>query len=361
MKIGLLACSSNTGLGYQTRDFFNYIKCNKTLIYDISTANGMPVDHEWASGSIHKITKGLPTNEECEWLVDDMDLIFVAETPLNYYLFEYARKKCVKIVLQYNYEFLQYIRNMALPVPDVFASPSHWEIQKVKDLGLSRVEYLPVPVVTEFRKPEIKKTVNRILHVAGRPAMHDRNGTSEFLEMIQDKIFLLSEYRHIQFKICMQKPREANTIALYEKMRPRIEKAKHQLGERLEIVWDAENQDQMFGDSDMMVLPRKYGGLCLPLWEAMSYGLPVIMTKIAPNDAVLPDNWLAKSSFIGYFETHSPISMYRADVDSLLSKTIRMINSIEKDSETAIGLAKAMSWDERKSHYMELFRDICIS
>lgn len=361
MKIGLLACSSNTGLGYQTRDFFNYIKCDKTLIYDISKLNQMPVDHEWAFGSVHRITNGIPTNEECEWLVDDMDIIFVAETPLNNYLFEYARKQGVKTVLQYNYEFLSYFRDMMTPTPDVFASPSHWEIQKVKDLNLGRVEYLPVPVVTEFRKPEVKKHVHRIVHVTGRPAMHDRNGTSEFLEMIQNPQFLLGDYRHIQFKLCIQKPREPKTIEIYEKLKPKIDRAKHQLGERLEIVWDAENQDQMFGDSDIMVLPRKYGGLCLPLWEAMSYGLPVIMTKISPNDAVLPDHWLAKSSFTGYFETHSPISMYKADVQSLLTKTLHVINSIEKDSETAISLAKAMSWDERKSHYMELFKDICES
>jgi hypothetical protein len=41
-----------------------------------------------------------------DWLSDDVDLIFVCETPLNYCLFEKAEAKGVPVVLQYNYEFL---------------------------------------------------------------------------------------------------------------------------------------------------------------------------------------------------------------------------------------------------------------
>jgi len=114
MRIGLLAYSSDTGLGYQTREFYKHFPCAKVLIADLSKYNGMPLDHSWCTTE-HKICDGFPSDGDCEWLVTDVDLVFVCETPLNYSLFTMASIRGVKTVQQFNYEFFDYFENPYSP------------------------------------------------------------------------------------------------------------------------------------------------------------------------------------------------------------------------------------------------------
>jgi hypothetical protein len=44
------------------------------------------------------------------------------------------------------------------------------------------------------------------------------------------------------------------------------------------------NYLDQYKDGDVLVIPRKYGGLCLPMQEALAHGIPVIMPDIEPND-----------------------------------------------------------------------------
>ena len=59
----------------------------------------------------------------------------------------------------------------------------------------------------------------------------------------------------------------------------------------------------MYSGFDAMVLPRRYAGLCLPMNEALMSALPVFMTNISPNNAILPPKWLAESKQIDTFRT----------------------------------------------------------
>lgn len=354
MKIGLLACSSNTGLGYQTRDFYKHMNPSKTLIYDISKLNGMPTDHSWAFQP--RVCEGIPSNADCEWLVDGMDAVFVCETPLNFHLFGYARKSRVKTVLQYNYEFLNYFRDMTLPAPDILAAPSLWEIEKVEELNIAQVVYLPVPV-SEVNPKKIKK-VKVISHIMGRPAMHDRNGTREFIKMILDKHFLLGKYSDIEFRIYLQTPREPKTVEIYNEVKLDIDKAKHALGERLKVIYDIEDNTQIYRDSDLIVLPRKYGGLCLPFLEALGFGIPVIMTDISPNNKIMPEKWLCQARLQSNFRTHSDIPIYQAIDYSLLIKTLAVIDNIEQENERATSMGHMYSWKQRQLDYDLLFDQI---
>ena len=43
----------------------------------------------------------------------------------------------------------------------------------------------------------------------------------------------------------------------------------------------------LYAGFDPLILPRRYGGLCLPMNEALRSGLPVIMFNVSPSDAIL--------------------------------------------------------------------------
>lgn len=352
MKIGLLAYSTNTGLGYQTLDFAKHIECEKILIADLGNLNHMTVHHERYTNLAKEVSiaNGIPSDDDMEWLTNDVDLIFVCETPLNWNLFKIADQKDVVSVLQFNYEFLEYFRHPNYPAPTVLASPSFWNIEAVQNLKIAPVEYLPVPIDTKkipFREITEIKT---LLHIMGRPAVHDRNGTLDFLRLA---LALGKEYR---YKIYGQKPQEMSTEQTFYPIKVAIEEAKNVLGDNLEVYFDTEDNRSMYEEGDLFVLPRKYGGLCLPLWEAMSAGIPALMTQIDPNDKVLELNWLAKSEPFGTIRTHSDIPMYKPTLESMLEAFQNHKNNIMLYNQIARVKAEEMSWGVMKRKYLNLFK-----
>ncbi len=351
MKIGLLACSSKTGLGYQTRHFYDYIKPAKTLIYDISQYNGMPVDHSWCYTD-KRIAIGIPSNADMEWLVDGMDIVFLCETPLNYHLFEYARQWGVKTVNQYNYEFLEYFRNNALAVPDILAAPSYWNTQRVIDLNMAKVQYWPVPIDTSlipFRKMD---KVDTFVHIIGRPTAEDRNGSIQFLEAIK------TLGKRFKYKIYLQPPFDARAVMHFEPVRQMLEITKEILGDNLEVIENTPNNADMYASGEVLVIPRKYGGLCLPMWEGLSAGMPVIMTNVSPNDKVLPKEWLVNAKLNGTLQTSSLIDLYECNPLDLVQTMLWMYSNITQANEVARQLADDMSWEKQAPIYMQRFREI---
>lgn len=353
MKVGLLAYSSNTGLGYQTRHFYEHIGADKVLISDLSKHNQMPVDHSWCKKP--RICDGIPKNEDVEWLVDGMDLVFVCETPLNFHLFKYARQKGVKTVLQYNYEFLHYLKYRNDHPPDVLASPSYWNIPAVEKLGIAPVKYLPVPIdVSRIPYRQIDK-VETLVHIAGRPAALDRNGTRLFLD-------LAMKYKDkYKYKLYYQEPRDGGGKEIFAALKHRIESVNIQLGDIFEIITDVEDNTEMYASGDVLILPRRYGGLCLPLWEALSAGMPVIMTDISPNDQVLPKSWLVKADVYQFLKTRTMIPVFDARLESFAGPLGYIERNIERCSREAREMAEMMSWSNRKRFYLELFKETCES
>lgn len=350
MKIGLLAYSSNTGLGYQTRDFYKNIPCEKVLIADISKYNNMPVDHSWCPKA--RISDGIPTAKDCEWLVDGVDVIFMAETPLNYHLLSYARSKGVKTVNQYNYEFCEYFRTPSLPYPDVMASPSTWGMDEVKRVH-SNVVFWPMPVDTLEIKPRNIAKVKTFVHILGRPAAHDRNGTILFIDAAK---ILGKKYK---YKVYMQMPKEHRTWEYYEPIAQAINSAQKELGLQLEIITDTPNNMDMYKEGDIFVLPRRYGGNCLPLVEALAHGMPAIMPDINPNNNILPKEWLVEAEKETSFKTSITVEVYKTNVEKLSAKMLEMGKGISKHSSKAKEIALNLSWEKQKDIYMKRFEDLC--
>lgn len=355
MKIGLLAYSSNTGLGYQTWDFAKNIGCEKILIADLSKLNQMETHHErFQSLAEHlKISDGIPSDNDVEWLTDDVDFVFICETPLNWNLFKIAEQKGVKSILQYNYEFLQYFRTPNYPAPTVLASPSFWEMERVEALNIAQVRYLPVPVNIEKIDYRENEKVETLVHIMGRPAQNDRNGTRLFMQMVSE---LGDKYN---YKLYLQTPKEMESQRVFHEVKPLFDLAKEVLGDKFEIHFDIENNVDMYKEGEVMILPRRYGGLCLPLWEALASGMPVLMPNISPNDKVLSEDWLCEARHEGYVTTHSDIPMYTSDIKSMIETLHKIENNYSIANKLARGLAESMSWSSRKKDYIKLFEELC--
>lgn len=344
-RIGLIARCDSTGLGTQSWEFFNHIPC-KALVIDFS--NMIPVgEHNtilrphtsrfpgqkvirW--GTVHNLRGDIPT-EIIEEFVHDIDILFCIETPYDYNIFDVCRRRGVKTILQLNYEFLDYPSN--LPLPDLFAAPSMWNYDAIPEPKV----FLPVPVNTE-RLTVKPPRANTFIHIAGRPAEQDRNGTR----------CLFSALRYVKSAI---------TVIVKSQTLIHIPN----LPANINIICEVGNKENYYDNYDqggVLVLPRKYGGLCLPINEALSCGMPVITTAISPNNTWLPTEWLVSSHHMGAFQSKKVVEFYHVDQIELAAQIDAHCNQdvYEAARDKAIELRKSISWFMMREKYYEVFENL---
>lgn len=353
MRIGVLSYSSQTGLAYQTQALAQHLPATKTLIVDISHLNNMPVDHTWSLDA--RITRW-PNHEDIEWLTDDIDILYLCETPLDYQLIQAAKDKQVKVVTAANYEFLDYIRQPELPKPDLFAMPTPWHLDTMQTIG--RAEHWPVPIDRNKFRFYLRKETKVFIHIIGRPAVHDRNGTLSFLDAIEQ---LGDEY---EYKIFYQPPADGRAQEFFVPVQARLE----QLSHMIDIQTDIDDPETMYRQGDVLVLPRRYGGLCLPAQEALSTGMPVIMTDISPNYDLLPKEWLCDARYLHKFHDHQHtryahvnVDVYEAETESLI-RTMRKFHDrayTQSASIVADTIAQTLSWETQQPQYIERLKQLC--
>ena len=360
MKLGLIARADNSGLGVQTWEFYRHMKPDKTLVVDISSLNGNKIYRErYPDGTF---TTGFPNRGDIIEFLKDLDVVFVAEAPYNYELYSIAKEMGVKTAVQYNYEFFDWAAYPHYPTPDMLIAPSRWHFEDVQkfcdERGIKHV-YLHCPVDRQrlpFRKIKQAKT---FVHNAGRSASHDRNGTQIVIDA--SKHLWQSD---IKIKIHFQGAQglahqTTHDIAYYaERLRT------HGNPDIVDIeCFEHENYWGAYTEGDVMLLPRRYGGNCLPLNEALSVGMPVIMPDISPNDFFLPKMWLLPAERVGEFTPRTKIDIYGIDPIALGAEIDQLADMSELDFELHNSLAnqfaEQISWDSMKWRYMKCLEDLC--
>ncbi len=295
MRLGIIARSDNTGLGNQTMELVKMLNPDKILLIDSIFFNNNEQHPEWYKGyNVRKTTKGMPDTREVLAFLDGLDVVISCETFYHLELVDLAKQKGIKTILQYNYELFGHLAHPEWTLPDVLLAPSIWNLDVViKKFGTkSKVIHLPPPtdssLFTEAKEINLSKDHKRILHIAGKKAAKDRNGTTSILEMMR--------YSKEDYEIVIKSQTNLN----YSNRDPRL---------KIEIG-NPENRQDMYKGFDAMVLPRRYAGLCLPMNEALMSGIPVFMTNISPNNAILPEEWLSESVIIDRFKTKSLVDVY---------------------------------------------------
>lgn len=346
LKVGLFgARSTNSGLGIQTKDFFDYIKPYRTLVVDISKTDGKPTYPERFQGKGVETHEGFPTAKFVQDWVDrneDLDIIVCVEIPYNYHLFAYARMKGIRTVLIYNYEFLDYLNQPTLPYPDLLIAPSIWNLKEAERAvrGKTKIEFIPVPVSLTNLQPVIRKEAKTFIHVAGYKLFEDRNGTQALLDAIP-----LVKSKDVKFLIYSQ--HQTNLID----------------DPRVEYRGEVKEHGDLYKEGDVLVLPRRYGGLSLQCNEAMASGMPVLMPVVDPNIYLLHPACLFKHAGLKKIKTRTEIDCYNIFPRHLAEKIDEFANlpaeKIAQISEFHLEHGKLFSWDVQKFEYLNSFEMLC--
>lgn len=343
MKLGIIARSDKTGLGNQTYELTKMLNPEKVLLVNSFHFNKNDQFPELYKGyNVTESSRGFLTDEEVRSFLEGLDAVLSCETFYSASLVHIAKKMGVKTLLQYNFEFLDNLRDPSFPVPDVFIAPSMWNFDVVLNSFGSKAKVVHLPPPTSLdkfdsaRKANITdKPHNKILHIAGKIADADRNGTNTVMEMLRHST---ADYELV---VKVQNPQKLE--------RPPADS-------RLRI--DSSNPDNsadLYVGFDAMVLPRRYAGLCLPMNEALLSGLPVFMTDVSPNNFVLPKEWLVQSKQIGKIKTRTTLPVYAADPIALAAMVDGFVSSQKRENERAFDLGKDLFSPELlKEKYLNL-------
>jgi hypothetical protein len=298
MRLGIIARADKTGLGNQTKELVDMLQPDKILLIDSSHFNGNKQYPEWYDGYDVKTTQaGFISNMEVNDFLSGIDVLISCEIFYNKRLSALAHRRGIKTILQYNYEFFEYFVVDGMRLPSVLVAPSVWNIDIMeKAYGhATNLVYLPPPttpeIFAEAKEVNLAKKHKRILHIAGKRANSDRNGTDIVVEMLK--------YSKADYELVVKVQGD------YE---PDCDDPRLTIDNS-----NPDNRAELYSGFDLMVLPRKYGGLCLPMNEALMSALPVIMTDISPNNHVLPDDWLVRADYQGRVEFKGPVELYETD------------------------------------------------
>jgi hypothetical protein len=345
MRLGIIARSDNTGLGNQTMELVKMLNPDKILLINSQFFNNNKQHPEWYKDyNVIETRKGMPRTNEVVSFLENIDVVISCETFYHLELVDLAKQKGIKTILQYNYELFGNLAHPEWTLPDVLLAPSSWNLDLVieKFGNKTKVMHLPPPtdqsLFNEAKEINLSKDHKRILHIAGKKAAKDRNGTESIISMMK--------HSKEDYELVIKSQTPLNLIC--NDSRVKIE------------IGNPDNRQDMYSGFDAMVLPRRYAGLCLPMNEALMSALPVFMTDISPNNTILPAKWLAESKKIDSFRTKSMVDVYDVRSEGLAKIIDKYIanNSKYEIKETAVQIGlDNFSVDKLKQKYLDIINE----
>lgn len=261
MKLGVLARANSRGLEYQTKAVADQYDAHVLLI-DVPnhSSRRFPTRPEvFPDAPVAVVRPGWQLDEVIvrRWL-NGLSHVYSAETMYDERLADWARQMGVATVCHVNPEFFIPGGGWGIGRPTALWQATIWRE------SVTKARIVPMPVEAASWEP-LHEGPARWLHVAGKATTGDRNGTL----LVLDALCHLRRRCHV--RIVTQ---ERNLPAAVEAP-PHVE---------VEVICGGvADPSELYVDRDALVLPRRYGGLCLPVGEALARGMAVVMTNISPN------------------------------------------------------------------------------
>lgn len=277
----------------------------------------------------------MPDKADAKWLTKRMPRVFSIEGLYGEPMREVCAANGTRVVLQANPEL--YRPDDLVDVNLEVVLPTPWEADRFP----AGTRVLPVPVNTADLYPVTRPDDGpvRLFHPAGA-AMQDRNGTRSVLSAVRTMRMPCTVGIANRPDLPRRRMGRTNLVPLPDQ--PTY--LEH---------WSPEARP------DVVVLPRRYGGLCLPLQEAASCGVAIVTSDLEPQRSWVPAPGLvpvrrgpAKVSMKGgTFDVHS---VDAAALTDTLDRFVRDLGLRAEAGLLAREHAEAISWDRLLDDYLEI-------
>lgn len=325
VSLGMIMRCDRGGLGAQLRDLHGWLKPDKTLLVKLPEPRGandsFNADLVWQGDRI-------PSGVLDEFTAD-LDVLLTVETLYaDRQGWEHVTSNC-DVVLVANPELFDHQG----PRPTRLVVPTPWELNRMPE----GTQVIPHP--THQRPHRIRSEVRTFLHHAA-PAMLDRNGTKALIKALP---LVGASCNLIVHAPAMAPPWDPTVPA--DGQEYFIHYGKVDVRWKTHSVMD--RWDTYPDEADVMVLPRRYGGLCLPAQDAASCGIPLLMTYLTPQrwwpGVACNTHELASAQMKG-----GAFHVYDPDVEDLAQQMTAMVQGdfdIAGESRSAIEWARSISWE----------------
>lgn len=330
MKLGLIVRVDQGGLANQTQQLAAYLRPDAVLAVDL------PEHKRRGDSQLHRLahlptvaivhTDTIPHGPLLE-LARTVDRLVTVECLYADPAAWTAVNRLTETVLVANPElYADY------PATRIIA-PTSWRTDR---FHTSTVVPHPVDTATAIPRRRIRTGRARtFLHVEA-PAMVDRNGS----ELVARALTSVTE--PCTLIVRSHRTRRAGAFAV------------DQIG-CVRIVWDNTRPRDWVDcyhpdDTDILLLPRRYGGLSLVVQEAAALGIPPVMLNVDPQRAESWPGWRIPAHVMGVvpmrggeFPVHDGDPQHLADTISALA---RGDLDVEAESSRALAWATARAWPE---------------
>lgn len=321
LRLGAIVRADHRGLAYQTGEFYRAMRPDVTVAVDISK---LPRGERWPQDFTQypdaivtewSPPEGIHFSHEALQALLSCDVIYSAETLYDDRLPRLAKRRGVATVRHINCE-LYWPEGESHPW-----YPTSWRLP-------NRPEGPTVPVPVPDDKIRGPAGEGLVLHVAGWKAANDRNGT----QLIRNAVRATPD---VKWRVTSQYGRPVSTKDT-----------------NVEIVGDIEDRWEMYDGCSMLVLPRKYGGLCLPAQESAARGLAVVMTDTEPQNGWPIELLPIQRSF--------PVRKRHVDIGSLHFTSPKDIaaavenltgQALLEAQERTVGWAQSLAWSKWADTY----------
>ena len=261
MQLGLIARCDQSGLGIQSWEFARHLLPDRVLLIGMGNLARGRSHPDWYDG-LDVMHAGVQVdNDAAAQFIDGLDVVFAMEGTYRDGFGDEVTAAGGRLIVQANPE---------LYAPDVLGAhavvfPTGWETDRYDSPTV-----LPVPVASDRLVYQERDEVEAFIHVVA-PAMADRNGTDLVLKALshvtQDchVVFHVPEGVTSRLKILRTSHGQIGHVSYSCPRKP------------VEHYWD------IYGGADALLIPRRYGGLSLPMQEAGALGLPIIALDVAPQ------------------------------------------------------------------------------
>lgn len=337
-RLGLVTRCDDSGLGSLSQDFYKYLEPEKVM-----TVYGKYNNHPERFPGAVICNQGIPSLQNIEDFLKDIDVMLTFETPYNWNLISKAKEKGIKTVIIPNYEWT----TAHPPVePDLWLCPSRLDYKIFQEEG--RVsEYLPIPIDRTKIPFKLRTKALTFVFNNGHGGSIGRNSAKEVLEAMW-RIAPHNVTGEGDPKFIFRSQVQLDTML-------KMEHISFQFGDF--------PKEKLFEDGDMLIFPHKFDGLSLPIQEAIAAGMPVLTTdyfpfnEMLPKELMIPYDDIAKARLDEDTREINIHLLYSRDIAKKIEEFIG--KDITELSKKMNEIAESFSWFTLKDKYIELLNNVC--
>lgn len=325
MRLGVVVRSDCRGLAYLTQDFARHMPADSLLV--VHTPNprfpSVPLPDDLALIPQTHVDWSAVDFTGKEWLdwLDGLDVVYTAETPYDWTFYEECRKRKVRSVCHVMPEFDKFTGANERFRPDHVWVPTWWRNELVDG---ARIVPVPVPAAP---RPRLREKAETFVFVRGSNARPDRAGWLSVLWLMRHGPRDIRWIVYQQENGDMTRPDWARTLP------------------HVELRGAVKDRWELYDEADVLVAPRRFGGLSLPVLEATACCLPSVTLSTDPMAEFT--SWRIRAVPAGRFTSGGgPVDVWEAQTDALLSwLEAAACNTIRLSSTETQRRAFSDGWD----------------